>query len=92
MKNKLSKHSSNRYSQRFNINDQEQLKDFKNAIRKGIAPQSLKSGELRDYLMARLVNGKKIIYYKNRAYVYKKTNTKNILITVFDVSKINEKK
>lgn len=92
MKNKLSKHSSNRYSQRFNINDKEQLKDFKNAIRKGIAPQSLKSGELRDYLMARLVNGKKIIYYKNRAYVYKKTNTKNILITVFDVSKINEKK
>lgn len=92
MKNKLSKHGSKRYVERFDIKDKQQQRDFRNAIRKGIPPQSLKQGELRNYLMARLVNGKKIMYYKDRAYVYKKTNTKNILITVYDVSSISSEK
>lgn len=91
MRYKLSKHGSKRYSERFDINDKEQVKDFRNALRKGLSPYSLKEGELKDYLMARLTNGKKIIYYKNRAYIYKKTNSRNILITVFDVSNISEK-
>ena len=79
---KLSQHSKERISERTNLDKGNQKAFFRAALDKGIPPNNLKEGKLKEYLLAR-ENQCKIKVYKGYIFIHSKNSKR--LYTMYKI-------